>query len=43
MDIDLNRNYLFTSGYEDGELTIFDLDMPTREKYAKQVASIQGK
>jgi WD40 repeat protein len=43
MDLDLKRNYLFTGGFDDGELAIFDIDKPNREKYAKQVASLQGK
>jgi hypothetical protein len=43
MDIDFKRNYLFTGGFDDGELAIFDIDKPNREKYAKQVASLQGK
>lgn len=43
MDMDLKRNYLFTGGFDDGEVAIFDIDKPNREKYAKQVASLQGK
>jgi WD40 repeat protein len=33
--LDTNRNYLFTGSYDDGELNVFDLDKPGREKYAK--------
>ena len=43
LDIDLQRNYVFTGGFDDGELSIFDIDKPNREKYAKLVASFQGK
>ena len=43
MSIDIARNYLFTGSYDDGELNVFDLDKPGRQKYAKLNATIQGK
>jgi 6-phosphogluconolactonase (cycloisomerase 2 family) len=30
INIDVNRNYLFTGSYDDGELNVFDLDKPGR-------------
>lgn len=30
MSIDVNRNYLFTGSYDDGEINVFDLDKPGR-------------
>lgn len=41
--LDANRNYLFTGSYDDGELNVFDLDKPGREKYAKMIATLKGK
>jgi len=41
--IDLNKNYLFTGGFDDGEIGIFDIEKPGREKFAKQSASLKGK
>ena len=41
--LDTNRNYLFTGSYDDGELNVFDLDKPGREKYAKMIATLKGK
>ena len=43
MDLDLRRNYLVTGGFDDGELAVFDIDKPNREKYAKNVAAFPGK
>ena len=43
MDLDLRRNYLVTGGFDDGELAVFDIDKPNREKYAKNVAAFLGK
>ena len=43
MHLDTNRNYLFAGSYDDGELNVFDLDKPGREKYAKMNATYQGK
>lgn len=41
--LDNNRNYLFTGSYDDGELNVFDLDKPGREKFAKMAATLRGK
>lgn len=41
--LDTNRNYLFAASYDDGELNVFDLDKPGREKYAKMTAFMKGK
>ena len=30
LHLETNRNYLFTGSYDDGELNVFDLDMPGR-------------
>lgn len=43
LHLDVGRNYLFTGSYDDGELNVFDLDKPGREKYAKMNATIRGK
>lgn len=41
--LDTNRNYLFTGSYDDGEINVFDLDKPGREKLAKLNATLVGK
>ena len=41
--LDLQKNYLFSAGFENGLIAVFDLDKPGREKYAKQIACFQGK
>ena len=41
--LDTNRNYLFTCSFDDGEINVFDLDKPGREKYAKMNATLKGK
>ena len=41
--LDQNRNYLFSGSYDDGELNVFNLDKPGREKYAKMSATLRGK
>jgi len=41
--LDTNRNYLFTGSFDDGEINVFDLDKPGREKLAKLNATLQGK
>ena len=41
--LDNNRNYLFTGSFDDGELNVFDLDKPGREKLAKLNATLSGK
>lgn len=43
LNLDPNRNYLFSGSYDDGELNVFDLDKPGREKYAKMNATLKGK
>ena len=43
INIDVSRNYLFTGSFDDGELNVFDLDKPGREKYAKMNATLIGK
>lgn len=30
MDLDLNKNYLFTGGFDDGEICAFNIDKPGR-------------
>lgn len=34
---------MFTGSYDDGELNVFDLDKPGREKLAKMNATLMGK
>lgn len=41
--LDNNRNYLFTTSYENGEINVFELDKPGREKLAKLNATFYGK
>lgn len=41
--LDTNRNYLFCASFDDGEINVFDLDKPGREKYAKMNATLKGK
>lgn len=41
--LDTNRNYLFSGSYDDGEINVFDLDKPGREKLAKLNATLHGK
>lgn len=43
LHLDTNRNYLFSGSYDDGQLNVFDLDKPGREKYAKISATLKGK
>jgi hypothetical protein len=40
---DSNRNYLLASNYDDGVLTITDMQKPGKEKYAHVIASLSGK
>jgi WD40 repeat protein len=42
MALDLVKNYLFTAGFEAGMISVFDIDKPGREKFAKQVAGLEG-
>lgn len=41
--LDNNRNYLFTTSFENGEINVFELDKPGREKLAKLNATLYGK
>lgn len=41
--IDAFKNYVFTAGYDDGEITIFNIEKPGKEKLFKLVASLKGK
>ena len=41
--LDINRNYLFTGSFDDGEINVFDIDKPGREKLAKLNATLIGK
>ena len=43
LSLDLKRNYLFTAGFDDGLIAVFDLDKPGKEKLTKQIAMFQGK
>jgi WD40 repeat protein len=43
LHLDTNRNYLFAAGYDDGEINVFEMDKPGREKYAKMTAFMKGK
>ena len=43
MSIDTNKNYVFTGGFDDGEVGVFNIEKPGREKFAKQTASLRGK
>jgi len=37
------KNYLITANYDDGVLAIIDLQKPGKEKYAHNIANLQGK
>jgi len=41
--LDTNRNYLFAASFENGEINVFDMDKPGREKLAKLNATLYGK
>ncbi|EGR33250.1 PX domain protein [Ichthyophthirius multifiliis] len=43
LTIDLVKNYLFTGGFDDGEICVFDIEKPGKEKFAKLSASLVGK
>jgi len=43
LHFDLNRNYLITGNHDDGVLAIHDLEKPGKEKYAINIANLQGK
>lgn len=43
LTVDTFKNYLFTGGFDDGEIGVFDLQKPGREKFVKQTASFKGK
>ena len=43
MDVDINRGYIFTIGFDDGELAVFDISKPGKEKFTKQSASFKCK
>jgi 6-phosphogluconolactonase (cycloisomerase 2 family) len=43
LNFDPNRNYLFAASYDDGEISVFEMDKPGREKYAKMTAFMKGK
>jgi len=43
LHLDIARNYLFSGSYDDGEINVFDLDKPGREKLAKLNATLVGK
>lgn len=33
--VDTFKNYLFTGGFDDGEISVFNLEKPGREKFVK--------
>lgn len=37
------KNYVFAGGFDDGEITIFNIEKPGKEKLWKLVASLKGK
>lgn len=37
------KNFIIGSGYDDGELAMFEIEKPGKEKYAKQIASFKSK
>jgi len=41
--VDRERNYLFTSGFEDGSITVFDLGPPGKETSSKEIVYMRGK
>lgn len=43
LTVDVFKNYVFTGGFEDGEIAVFDIEKPGKEKLFKQVASLKGK
>ncbi|KRX05178.1 WD40-repeat-containing domain [Pseudocohnilembus persalinus] len=43
LQVDTLKNYFFTGGFDDGEIGVFQLEKPGREKFVKQTASFKGK
>ena len=43
LEFDLFKNYVFTGGFDDGEICVFNIEKPGKEKFAKQAASFKGK
>ena len=43
IEFDLFKNYIFTGGFDDGEICIFNIEKPGKEKFAKQAGSFKGK
>lgn len=41
--LDNVKNYVFTGGFDDGEIAVIDIEKPGREKFAKLNASLVGK
>lgn len=37
------KNYLFALGYEEGDISVFDISKPGRENSAKEVAKLKNK
>lgn len=35
MHLDSTRNYLFAVGYEEGEIYVYDIEKPGKEKFTK--------
>jgi hypothetical protein len=35
MQIDTMKNYVFTGSFDDGEVGVFDIEKPGREKFAR--------
>lgn len=41
--LDTVKNYVFTGGFDEGEVAVFDIEKPGKEKFAKLSASLVGK
>ena len=37
------KNFILASSYDDGELCIFEIEKPGKEKFAKRIATFQSK
>lgn len=43
LHFDIAKNFIIASGYEDGELCMFEIEKPGKEKFAKKIATFQTK
>jgi len=43
LTFDVYRNYLISGNHDDGAIAIWDLEKPGKEKYAINIANLNGK